>query len=183
MKLPFLFGLIIVITNGMIFPQVKASEIVILSDPEFDLYVREQGNNYMVTQYCDLIQNPKKYDGKNVAVRAAYRYGIEWQELFGMKCLGQGKTWLEFASKNNENTHRTLRKAPRDQGTFNATFYGKFNSADGPHGDGSYVFKFEVESVKDIKIVSKNGWEPNRLSEKERKKIYQGNEEVHHNRK
>ena len=178
MKLPFLFGLIIAITNGMFFVQVKASEIVILSDPEFELYVREQGIEYMIAQYCDLIHNPKKFDGKNVAVRATYRYGHEWRELVGMKCSDKGRTWVEFISENDETIRSALRKAPRDQGTLNASFYGKIYSSYVSYGDDDYSFKFEIESIKDVKIVSKNGWEPSRLSNKEQKKLCQGDEVV-----
>jgi len=161
-----------------VYIEVGEIERVIFTDPEFDLYVREYGVDYMAVRYCDLVQNPQKHDGKNVAVHATYRYGRGWQELFGMKCRDRGKTWVEFVSENDEKINRFLRKTPRDQGTLNATFYGKFNSTDVPYGDSGYVFKIVVELVKDIKIVSKNGGEPNRLSNKKQKKICHGDEEI-----
>ena len=45
--------------------------------------------------FCDLVRNPDKYDGQEVSVRATYRYGFEWQELYCLDCKDKGKAWLE----------------------------------------------------------------------------------------
>jgi hypothetical protein len=131
---------------------------------------------YIPVSYCELVRHPKEYDGKNVAVRATYRYGFEWQEMFCMKCRDQGKTWLEFGTETASAVRRALGKAPRHQGTLNATFYGTFRGTKGPYGDGGYVFRFDVESVKAVEIVSKDGWAPERLSASEQQRLCQGDE-------
>ncbi len=131
---------------------------------------------YTPVSYCELVRHPKEYDGKNVAVLATYRYGFEWQEMFCMKCRDQGKTWLEFETESASAIRRALGKAPRHQGTLNATFYGTFRGTKGPYGDGGYVFRFDVKSVKAVDIVSKDGWAPERLSASEQQKLCQGDE-------
>ena len=117
--------------------------------------------------YCELIRHAKQYDGKDVSVRAAYRYGSESQEMFATKCRDQGKTWLEFKAG-------TLGNAARHQGTFNATFYGTFHATKGRHDDGGYDFRFDAKSVKAVKIVSTNGSAPELLPARERKRLLRG---------
>jgi hypothetical protein len=132
---------------------------------------------YQPVSYCELMRHPKEYDGKSVAVRTTYRYGFEWQEMFCVKCRDQGKTWLEFAAETSSAVRRALGKAPRHQGTLNATFFGTFRGTKGPYGDGGYAFRFDLRSVKGVEVVSKNGWTPERLSANEQKKLCQGDEE------
>lgn len=132
---------------------------------------------YTPVSYCELVHHAKEYDGKSVAVAAAYRYGFEWQEMFCMKCRNSGKTWLEFETETASAVRRTLHKAPQHQGTLNATFYGTFRGTKGPYGDGGYAFRFDVKSVKAVEIISKNGWAPERLSESVQRKLCQGDEE------
>jgi len=128
---------------------------------------------YTQVKYCDLVSHPNKYDGKQVAVSASYRYGFEWQELFCLKCGGDGKTWLEFNEKTLDNTSRSLRKAPRNQGIINAVFYGTFGGTKGPYGDGSYPYRFDVNFVRDVKVVSRDGWHPNSLNPDVQKQLCQ----------
>jgi len=119
--------------------------------------------------YCDLVKNPEKYDGKEVSVRATYRYGFEWQELFCLDCRKTAKTWLEF---DNDDTQykASLKKFPKNQGTISAIFTGTFHSSKGPYGDGGYRFQFMVTVISDVEVVSKQGWDPEHLTPIERKK-------------
>src|SRR3712207_4532748 len=54
----------------------------------------------LAVAYCDMLANAQDYDGKEVSVRASYRYGFEWQELFCIECRNLGKTWLDFDQDN-----------------------------------------------------------------------------------
>jgi hypothetical protein len=139
--------------------------------------------SYTPVSYCELIRHPAEYDGKRVAVRATYRYGFEWQELFGLKCRDTGKTWLEFETETAATVRRALSKAPQHQGTLNATFYGTFRGTKGPYGDGGYPFRFDVKSVRAVEVVSKDGWAPERLSASEQQKLCQGDEQPTANEK
>jgi hypothetical protein len=130
--------------------------------------------NFMRVNYCDLVGNPNAYDGKTVTVGATYRYGFEWQELFCVQCRDQGKTWLEFDPDSMAAIRRALNKAPRNQGTLNARFYGVFRSAQGPYGDGGYTYRFDLNFVEGVEIVSKSGGSPESLSANEQKKLCGG---------
>src|SRR5437763_2293008 len=49
--------------------------------------------------FCDLIKSPKAFDGKEVRVKAVYRYGFEWSELYSLQCVleeaGEHYVWME----------------------------------------------------------------------------------------
>ncbi|HKS30533.1 MAG TPA: hypothetical protein VJS44_22095 [Pyrinomonadaceae bacterium] len=123
-----------------------------------------------VVTYCDLVRNPEKYDSKEVTVRATYRYGFEWQEMFCLECREIGKTWIEFKDIAPD-VKAQLRKLPKHQGTINAVFTGTFQSSNGPFGDGGYSFRFIVKAVSRIEVISKDGWTPNKLPLDAQKKI------------
>lgn len=124
--------------------------------------------------YCDLVRHPKEHDGKQVAVWATYRYGFEWQEMYCVKCRDEGKTWLEFEEETAPAVRHALGRAPRYQGTLNATFYGTFHGTKGPYGDGAYPFRFDVKSVEAVDLVSRAGWPPQSLSASEQQRLCQG---------
>jgi hypothetical protein len=134
---------------------------------------KQEMEGYTQVSYCDLIRNLKEYEHKRVAVSASYRYGFEWAELFCMRCGGQGKTWLEVAEKNANAFHRALRKAPRDDGIINATFYGILDGSNGPYGDGGYSYRFDVELVKDVEVVYRDGRAPDLLPADVQKRLCQ----------
>jgi hypothetical protein len=124
-----------------------------------------------VMDYCDLVKNPEKYDGKEVTVRATYRYGFEWQEMFCLECRKVGKTWLEFDSDNTKPLEAALKKTPKDMGTINAVFSGIFQSSKGPFGDGGYRFKFTVKVISNVEVVYKDGRDPEQLPSEVRQKV------------
>ncbi len=131
---------------------------------------QENSYNKTTVEYCDLIKNPEIFDGKEVTVRATYRYGFEWSEIFCIECRDFGKTWLEigYITKKSE---RVLKKLPKDDGTVNAVFTGTFESSKGPFGDGGYRFRFLLKSISDVDLVTKSGADPEQLPDKERKKV------------
>src|SRR5215813_13785653 len=45
-------------------------------------------------KFCDLLRNPEKYRDQRVKVRATFRYGFEWQQLYCLDCLDKGRAWL-----------------------------------------------------------------------------------------
>jgi hypothetical protein len=57
-------------------------------------------------RFCDLVRNPAEYNGKTVTVRATYRYGFEWEELYCLDCLDKGKAWLEVPSDLDDASSR-----------------------------------------------------------------------------
>lgn len=121
-------------------------------------------------EYCHLIKNPAAYDGKQVTLRATYRYGFEWQEIYCLKCRDLGKTWLEIWDPTKKSSE-ILKKLPNDDGTVNATFTGTFQSSGGPFGDGSYRFRFLLREISQAELLTKSGADPNALPENLRKKV------------
>ena len=108
--------------------------------------------------FCNLPARSSSYDGKVVTVRATYRYGFEWQEIYCLSCGDFGKTWLEI----DENVlskpgRKILKRFPKDTGTVNAVFTGRFESSGGPFGDGGYRFRLVLFSVADAKVITKSG--------------------------
>ncbi|MFV0388159.1 MAG: hypothetical protein ACK5NT_05335 [Pyrinomonadaceae bacterium] len=137
----------------------------------FGQNVRTQQNIESSTvTYCELLKNPEKYDGKEVKVRATYRYGFEWSEIYCLDCRSIGKTWLE-ASNITKKSEKILKKLPRDDGTVNAIFTGTFESSKGPFGDGSYRFRFMLKEISQAELVTKSGADPEQLPEDIRKKV------------
>lgn len=126
---------------------------------------------YAAVSYCELVRNPDNYDGKRIVVRATYRYGFEWQELFCSSCRSE-RTWLEIPGDADHPIK--FRNAPRHQGTINGTFYGRFNGRKGVHGDGGYRYQFELEIVKDDELVSRSGGDPSTLPAAEQNRICDG---------
>jgi hypothetical protein len=124
-----------------------------------------------LVEYCDLVKNPETYDGKEVRLRATYRYGFEWQELFCLACREIGKTWLEFDEELSAKMTARLRKFPKDQGTINGVFSGVFHSSKGPWGQGEYRFQLLVREITSPEVVSRSGWAPDHLRPNERKKV------------
>jgi len=87
------------------------SELFLLSGAKAQSRGDGDVSTYTPVSYCELIRHAVQYDGRRVAVRASYRYGFEWQEMFCMKCRDHGKTWLEFESDTSSSVRRALRKA------------------------------------------------------------------------
>src|SRR5436305_1473042 len=50
-----------------------------------------------LVSYCDLMAAPKVYFNKEVRLRAVYRWGFEWQQVYSTRCLDGPNTWVEFA--------------------------------------------------------------------------------------
>ena len=104
-------------------------------------------------RFCDLVQNPDEYNGKEVAVRATYRYGFEWQELYCLNCVQKGKAWLELP--DDEGISKALRHVPKGAGIVNATFQGVFLSGGHFGHMGGYAYKFVARKVSDVVVLQK----------------------------
>ena len=130
----------------------------------------QENKNLMSVEYCELVKNPEKYDGKEVTVRATYRYGFEWSEIFCLDCRDIGKTWLEIGDVTKK-SEKTLKKFPKDDGTINALFTGKFESSKGSYGDGGYRFRFVLKEISQAKLLTKSGADPKQLPDDTRKKV------------
>jgi len=134
----------------------------------FSSAVETAGQETIVTaadvDYCELLQNPAEFDGKRVTIKATFRYGFEWQEIFCLSCRDLAKTWLEIDDDTiSASARKALKKFPKNEGTVTADFSGTFESSKGPYGDGSYRFRFILEDIRQPEVVSKSGFDPSHL--------------------
>lgn len=60
-------------------------------------YPPAQGSGVAHLGFCDLLNNPVKYDGQRVTVDAYYSYFFEVSWIFCWECRDKGRTWLEIS--------------------------------------------------------------------------------------
>jgi hypothetical protein len=115
-----------------------------------------------------------EYDGKNITIRASYVLGFEEQVMFAMKC--PNLMTLAFMPKGFK-AERVIRKARRNWGIFNATFYGTFHKERLINVIGIHdLHQFDVYSMENIEVISKKTVDPEKLSKKTQQKLCQGDE-------
>ena len=122
--------------------------------------------------FCDLIEDPGKFDGRAVTLSASYRYGFEWQELFCFSCRGSARVWLNPGDEPSKLLARELRRLPKHQGTINGTFTGVFRGGASAYGDGGHRYQPDLSALGGINIVSKSGAVPEALRAAQRKRLY-----------
>lgn len=126
--------------------------------------------------FCYLLKNPDAYKDKTVRVKATYRYGFEWSELYCSNCIGKGQVWVDFTESFSENSKKKYRKKLNENGdggrTVNVTFVGKF-LAQGRYGHmNGYPFNFIVEKVENAEIIYKYSPVFNSLPDEVKPKTY-----------
>ena len=104
--------------------------------------------------FCELLENPYKYNGQEIRVRATYRYGFEWSYLYCLNCLDKGKAWLSRSSFGDA-SERALRKLPKGAGIVNLTVQGIFESG-GTYGhQNGYRYQITADKITDVKVIQK----------------------------
>ena len=114
--------------------------------------------------FCDLVNNPELYDGKVVRVRAFYRVGFEWSQMYCAECVdGETSTWVEFEDEMCRGS-----KEPKDDRTSSVVFVGKFYGSGRGYGHlNAYRFRFVVSCVEKSKTVLKSSPHPLSLRERD----------------
>jgi TonB family protein len=109
---------------------------------------------------CDLVRNPQKYNDQKVTVRATWRYGFEWSQLYCLDCLDMGKAWLDRSSDLDEASERALKKIPKGAGIVNLTVEGVFRS-DGTFGHlNGYRYEIVPSRISNISVIQKGAKSP-----------------------
>jgi hypothetical protein len=105
-------------------------------------------------KFCDLLKNPEKYSDKGVTVRATYRYGYEWSELYCLDCVDQGKADLRFSEDLDKHSERVLKRLPKDS-IVNLTVHGIL-AGPGEYGHtGLDRYRFTADKVEEVTVVLK----------------------------
>ena len=102
---------------------------------------------------CELVRNPALYDGKEVTVRATYKYGFEWQMLYCLDCLDKGKAWLELPIDLDDASVKALKRAPRGAGTVNLTVQGVFRGGGHYGHQNMYSYQLVAHKVSNVAVV------------------------------
>lgn len=114
--------------------------------------------------YCDLIRHAKDYDQKQIRIKAVYRVGYEWSEIYCPDCFNQKeRTWVEFDDDLESCTNsKVVKLLGDDERTLSVTVVGVFHSSSRRYGHmGSYRFEFVVKCVENAKLLLKDGRSPN----------------------
>jgi len=100
------------------------------------------------------------FTGKEVTVRATYRYGFEWEELYCLDCLDKGKAWLEIPSDIDDASEKALKHAPKGAGIVNLTVSGTFMSGSTYGHSNGYRYQFVAKKISNISVVLKGAKSP-----------------------
>jgi hypothetical protein len=117
---------------------------------------------------CELLNNPQKYNGTEVVVRATYGYWFETSELRCLPCRDKGRVWLELSNDVDETSEKALKKAP-PEGVINVTVQGIFSSG-GTYGHlNGYRHQIRATRVSDIVVLLKGMKPVEKVNEAEAK--------------
>lgn len=112
------------------------------------------GSDPIVT-FCDLVRSPQEFSGKEVTVRATYRYGFEWQEFYCLDCLDKGKAWLEIPVDIDDASEKAMRRAPKGAGIVNLTVHGTFFSGSTYGHLNGYRYKLVAKNISRVAVIVK----------------------------
>jgi hypothetical protein len=106
--------------------------------------------------FCDLIQNPEVFAGEKVSLRAIFRLGSEWSELYCLSC--KGRMWLEYGDSFEALTRSKILKKIKwsERGkTLNVNAVGKLYTSGGYGHLGGYKYKFVAEYFEEAEVILK----------------------------
>jgi len=99
--------------------------------------------------FCHLLRNADKYDGQLVRVRATFRYGYEWQQLYCLNCLDKGKAWLEVPVDLDDKSEKAFKKMPKRAGIVNLTVGGIFHFGKSNGHLNGYRYELIAQEIRE----------------------------------
>jgi hypothetical protein len=134
-----------------------------------------EDKDILETGFCELIESPEKFDKKLIRVKAVYRYGFEWSEIYSLKCETKKRIWVERIEKACKNASPIDKLASAQKGgkTVGIIAVGRFRDGkDGRYGHlNGYNFQFEIECFDKAKILDNEGFVPQALTPDQRRVI------------
>ena len=124
---------------------------------------------------CNITTNPERYYNKPVRLRAVYRVGFEWQEIYSLGCVDAPSVWLEFSDDIDESSHKQLKKI--DKGNHfsinvGVVMVGRLTGYAGGYGHmNGYKLSFTVDRIESATRLDNHGYYRNALSPEDRKRI------------
>ena len=102
-----------------------------------------------------LLRTPEKYRDQRVKVRATFRYGFEWQQLYCLDCLGKGKAWLTLQNDVDDQSERVFKKMPKGAGIVNLTITGVFHYGASYGHQNGYRYEVIAQEIRDVAVIQK----------------------------
>ena len=106
-------------------------------------------------KFCDLLRNPEKYRDQQVKVRATFRYGFEWQQLYCLDCLDKGRAWLWLPDEMDDESTRTFKKMPKGAGMVNLTVVGVLHFGGSYGHRNGYRYELIAQEIRDVAVIRK----------------------------
>lgn len=155
---------------------------IIMGAPTQRSIAQSKTTNIESVNLCDLIKNPTIYSDKTIRIKATYRYGAEWSELYCSNCWNgrNGRIWVDFDKSFEENTNSKVAKNLEDAGeigrTVNVDFIGRLVSSDKKNGHMSaYQFKFIAFKAVKARIIANESPIPTELETQIKKQTFCNN--------
>jgi len=126
-----------------------------------------------VTPFCSLLNEPKRFDGRVVRIRAIFvRGGEENSELYCSKCLEPLGVYADFDESFRSQTSNKLLKVFDQHAdvTLAVTLVGKFVAQPGGHL-GAYKSQFRIMRAERVTQLPYSGRAPAALSGDARRKL------------
>jgi hypothetical protein len=136
-----------------------------------------------LVNYCDLMAAPKVYFNKEVRLRAVYRWGFEWQQVYSTRCLDGPNTWVEFASDQGCPETIVHEGPVKDDGssdsnlemsgqTLGVVFRGRLTGWGSGYGHlGAFATEFQVTCMEEMTLLDLQSYYPTALTPAMRKRI------------
>jgi hypothetical protein len=126
--------------------------------------------------FCDVAAHPESYVNKRVRLRAIYRVGFEWQEIYSLRCVDAPSTWVEFSENFEETSSRKAMKQMEVGKHFSISvgvvLEGRLSGYGGGYGHmNGYSLAFDVERVESAKRLDNHGFHRRALLPDDRKRI------------
>lgn len=107
---------------------------------------------------------------KEVRIRAIYRVGFEWAELYSLKCVGAPRIWVDFSDEWRSRSRAVLQKEiSKGEGTYGVIFVGKLGGSGGHMG--AYPLTLQVTAVESATRLGRESVSPHALSPKLRRRV------------
>ncbi len=135
------------------------------------------GPDIVDVSLCDLIADPSRFAGQHVRVRAVYRYGFEWSELYSLRCDSGARgrqVWVEFGDEYERTTKRSVRRQVGNHGAIGRTVgvVAIGTVQQGGYGHmGVYALKFEISRLESARILMQESPSPSALPAVARKRV------------
>jgi hypothetical protein len=127
--------------------------------------------------FCDVASHPENFMNKRVRVRAVYRVGFEWQEIYSLRCVDAPSTWVEFSDTFEVSSRKAMKQMETGKHfsiSVGVVLEGRLTGYGGGYGHmNGYRPAFIIDRIESAKRLDNRGFHRRALSPGDRKRIEQ----------